>query len=496
MAASKRGGILRRPSAVPSHPSIALAKASPSGTLCRPVIDDILDSAFPLRPVKTVVIKTSSQNDELYAASTGQTRWLQMTLQKTECPTQADINGFSALHSAALFGRLDCLKVLVEKYNVDVDSPSLTGWRPVHLVMNKESEGRALECLEYLISWNADVNVQSQNGVSPLHKAASEGRTDCVKVLIEAGADVHAKDNEGQEPIDLCRMWGHRECSKYLASAMWKIDKRNLAQEMSRLNETKRECQEEEEEFLRKRQMELNRFNKLVFSEWLAKKHLSPPSARILGFLEKRAQSIILQKKRERWGGLGTLTSSLWEASWPDTFQRYGQQPWNPSSNPANPPVTCIFRPNMVRLGVSPDPSVDHDFSSFLFLAKNRDGEHEIRVGKVGKAFTVPVLSRETIQRSLYPHAWPSRLRVPQGFKPQHIWDVKRKRPPSPQHRWTDQMALSLRQTLDPTFVTALKAHLATYSDAEALFAKLDSDCEGNREPSGQSLSSSRSRHH
>lgn len=58
-----------------------------------------------------------------------------------------------------MHGRLDCLKMLIEKYAVDVDLSSLTGWRPIHLVMNKENGHWALECLKYLISKSADVNV-------------------------------------------------------------------------------------------------------------------------------------------------------------------------------------------------------------------------------------------------------------------------------------------------------------------------------------------------
>ncbi|XP_077157438.1 ankyrin repeat domain-containing protein 53 [Paroedura picta] len=446
------------PKRKPSRPTISFAKSSSS------VIPSAAKSAKP-----------EVLNDELYAACTGEVHWLQMTLQKSECPTQADINGFSALHTAALFGRLDCLKMLVEKYGVSVDLASRTGWRPLHLVMNKESGNRALECLKYLISKDADVNAQNQNGVSPLHKAASEGRTNCVKLLIEAGADVHAKDIEGQEPIDLCRMWGHRECAKYLSFATWRIDKENVSREISRLNEIKKECLAREEESQRKQQVELNRFNHLLFLEWLEKKGLPPPSARILRFLEKRVPSVTLRRHSRRPGsttgipGEIRLLYDFEKDRWP--------QPWNASPNPASLPTTRIFRPHTIRLGVSPDPSVDEDFSSFVFLSRSRYGEPEIRMAKGGVSFPLPDLSWQAIQRRLYPHAWPSRLKVPQGFKPQHILDVQRKRPPSPAHRWTDQMAVSLRQTLDPAFVATLKAHLATYSDAEL-------DCGGSQEPS------------
>ncbi|XP_038256481.1 ankyrin repeat domain-containing protein 53 [Dermochelys coriacea] len=159
--------------------------------------------------------------------------------------------GFSAIHLAALHGRLECLKLIVEKFEVDVNLASLTGWTPIHLVMNKESGPRTLECLQYLIGKGADINVQNQGGMSPLHKAASEGRLDCIIELVEAGADVHAKDAEGQQPIDLCRIWAHRSCARYLNDAMWKINKRNFAREMHKLNQIKSECQHSEQNFLK-----------------------------------------------------------------------------------------------------------------------------------------------------------------------------------------------------------------------------------------------------
>ncbi|KAL7975904.1 hypothetical protein Chor_011819 [Crotalus horridus] len=103
--------------------------------------------------------KQTRLQDLHYAASIGQIQWLQISLQKAESPDQADINGFSTLHTAALHGRLDCMKMLIEKYNLDVNLASLRGWRPIHLVLGQESKDTAAQCLHYLLSKGADVNV-------------------------------------------------------------------------------------------------------------------------------------------------------------------------------------------------------------------------------------------------------------------------------------------------------------------------------------------------
>nr|XP_048704533.1 ankyrin repeat domain-containing protein 53 [Caretta caretta] len=430
--------------------------------------------------------------------------------------------GFSAIHLAALYGRLECLKLIVEKFEVDVNLASLTGWTPIHLVMNKESGPRALECLQYLIGKGADINVQNQGGTSPLHKAASEGRLDCIIELVEAGADVHAKDAEGQQPIDLCRIWAHRSCARYLNDAMWKTDKRNFAREMHKLNQIKSECQhsgtklpedreggfvlsaaelslhhrslcELDESYresvhaprspgglLLRPQREQDLLNAVAFSNWLATKQQQglPDSAKRWHFPEDRAKLDAVPKKEVAKIPPGEKKTSMHtkrrakikgEPRLSATAQpRTGksQRAWNASVNPSSPQVTDIFRPTTVRLGTNPEACGDHDFSSFLFLSKDSRGQPVINMAYKGRLSPVPNLPYEVIEKSLYPHARPLRLKMPQEFKPTHIFDVTRKRRPSLEHRWTDEMAVSLRETLDPALRAMLKAHLSAINDS------------------------------
>ncbi|XP_044875613.1 ankyrin repeat domain-containing protein 53-like [Mauremys mutica] len=407
---------------------------------------------------------------EHMAASVGNLYWLQECLQKAESPNQADINGFSAIHLAALHGRLECLKLVVEKFEVDVNLASLTGWTPIHLVMNKESGPRALACLQYLIGKGADINIQNQGGTSPLHKAASEGRLNCIIELVKAGADVHAKDAEGQQPIDLCRIWAHRSCARFLTDAMWKIDKRNFAREMHKLNQLKSKCQRSEQNFWKIEKREQDLLNTVAFSNWLRLKQQQqlPDSAKRMHLPEDRAKLDAVPKKEVAKIPPGEKKISVQakrgapvkgEPAQPPTTK--SQRAWNGSVNPSSPLVTNIFRPTTIRLGTNPEACGDHDFSSFLFLSKDSHGQPVIEMAYDGRLSPVPHLPYEVIERSLFPHARPSRVTMPQGFKPTHIFDVKRKRLPSLEHRWTDEMAVSLRETLDPAFRATLKDHLS-----------------------------------
>ena len=61
--------------------------------------------------------------------------------------------------------------------------------------------------------------------LTPLHQAASEGLAQCLEYLLTHDADVYAEDSRKQLPIDLAKLWGHKKCAKLLAAAMWHQNK-------------------------------------------------------------------------------------------------------------------------------------------------------------------------------------------------------------------------------------------------------------------------------
>ena len=54
---------------------------------------------------------------------------------------------------------------------------------------------------ERLIAKGADVHAKDSFGMTPLHTAVKEGRSDVVEVLIARGADVNAKSHRGQTAV-------------------------------------------------------------------------------------------------------------------------------------------------------------------------------------------------------------------------------------------------------------------------------------------------------
>jgi uncharacterized protein len=91
-------------------------------------------------------------------------------------------NGETALHGLALNGKIDLLRIFLDK--------------------------------------GAQVNEATNEGVTPLHLTAGNGNDECVQFLIERGADVNIKAKEGKTAMDFALKNGHEETAELLRKAM------------------------------------------------------------------------------------------------------------------------------------------------------------------------------------------------------------------------------------------------------------------------------------
>ncbi|XP_078096015.1 caskin-1 [Mustelus asterias] len=89
-----------------------------------------------------------------------------------------DLDGFSALHHAALNGNTELISLLIEA--------------------------------------QATVDIKDNKAMRPLHYAAWQGKADPMKMLLKAGSSLNSQSDEGQIPLHLAAQHGHYEVSEML----------------------------------------------------------------------------------------------------------------------------------------------------------------------------------------------------------------------------------------------------------------------------------------
>lgn len=109
----------------------------------------------------------------------------------------ANATGETPLMMAALKGRLDWAKKLVER-GAKVHQP---GWAPVHYA----ATGPNTELLAMLLDRGADINALAPNRNTPLMMAARYGPENNVKLLVQRGADKKLINERNLSAADMAK---------------------------------------------------------------------------------------------------------------------------------------------------------------------------------------------------------------------------------------------------------------------------------------------------
>ncbi|XP_033749900.1 osteoclast-stimulating factor 1-like [Pecten maximus] len=117
------------------------------------------------------------------------------------------------LHEAARRGNITFLQESLSN-QVSVNGLDKAGSTPLHWA----AHGGHMDCLHVLLQVpNCQVNVQNKLGDTALHSAAWKGHAEAVKMLLEKGARANVRNNEDKLPYDLSK---DAACSAALKQAM------------------------------------------------------------------------------------------------------------------------------------------------------------------------------------------------------------------------------------------------------------------------------------
>lgn len=122
-------------------------------------------------------------------------------------------DGFTALHLAACFGRLEVARLLLG-LGADRNAVAMNEMRvtPLHSAVS----ARHRDMASLLLAHGASPNAVQRGGWTPLHAAARAGDEAIVDMLLLRGADPTRKNDEGHTPIDLADEGGHGAIAKIL----------------------------------------------------------------------------------------------------------------------------------------------------------------------------------------------------------------------------------------------------------------------------------------
>jgi len=153
--------------------------------------------------------------------------------------TATDGEGYIPLHWAAVFGRTEIMRMLIDA-GADVNAPNKSLWTPLHdaawhgqteaidllilhgarldamtddgnMPIHKAAHNGKSLSVTYLLMYGTEVDVPNRDGNTALAVAAFYGQADVCKLLIAVGADIHHKNNYGSAPMDEAMRGGRND---------------------------------------------------------------------------------------------------------------------------------------------------------------------------------------------------------------------------------------------------------------------------------------------
>ena len=176
--------------------------------------DDLELFQYLIEKGSDIFIKTKNNSSCLhFAAKVGSLKICKMVLQKYNFDINArDDGGLIILHSAAWSGDSEFLQYLIENGS-DVFSKTKNGRNCLHIAAE---QGRLKICRVLLQHYNFDVDERDDDGFAVLHSAVLAGNLELFQYLIENGSDVFSKTKNGRSCLHIAAEEGHLKICRML----------------------------------------------------------------------------------------------------------------------------------------------------------------------------------------------------------------------------------------------------------------------------------------
>ena len=184
----------------------ALFKAAESGNLV--LLRTLLEHNFDLEHTDNF-----GENALMVALRCGNRSVAECLLKITDDPTRiTDNEGSTLLHKAAWGNLPELANMLLQEYNMDIDSKDYAGRTALHVAAYQGNT----RILKYLLEHAANVNAVDNEGRTPIFSGAYDGNFKMVKLLCEYDANLHLKDNTNLTVLEYAISRKEFETAKFL----------------------------------------------------------------------------------------------------------------------------------------------------------------------------------------------------------------------------------------------------------------------------------------
>ena len=122
----------------------------------------------------------------------------------------------SPLHYATLWGLPSMVEFLIIEHRLDVNFRGSVGFIYSAIPLHLGSDAEHVKGVSFVPKCDANVTIEDERGVTPLHSASGMGDRKIAGILLDRGADVAAQDQSGETPLHSASRDGHLEVAVML----------------------------------------------------------------------------------------------------------------------------------------------------------------------------------------------------------------------------------------------------------------------------------------